>query len=162
MLKYGRNSRRAPHRSLNDICRDLRCTEPEKPARSTRQALSSSLTYSTSHPALEGTSCGESMVNWCEYSIYNVIIILFLKSSFNEIVVSEGSVYVASSSSPVLRHECGKHERNSQPTVGYCQWVCFRLLVWCRSYSQNWINGCHDTSTKLSTKVMPLPFCPRW
>lgn len=83
--------------------------------------------------------------------IYLFLILL----KFHEIVVSEGPMYVASSSSPVLRHECGNRERNSQPTMGYCQCLCFRLLVWCRSNLKKRINGCHHTGTKqLSTKVI--------
>lgn len=47
MLKYGRDSVRSPTQAFNDICRDLHCQR-------------SRYTW-TSHPALEGTSCGSAM-----------------------------------------------------------------------------------------------------
>lgn len=49
MLKYGRGSKHSSQQPLNDVCRDLHC-ERER------------YTW-TSHPALEGTSCGPNM--WC-------------------------------------------------------------------------------------------------
>ncbi|XP_037820978.1 uncharacterized protein LOC119609992 [Lucilia sericata] len=49
MLKYGKDSNRARSQSLADICRDLHCQRDR-------------YTW-TSHPALEGTSCGDN--NWC-------------------------------------------------------------------------------------------------
>ncbi|XP_023022167.2 ADAMTS metallopeptidase stall isoform X1 [Leptinotarsa decemlineata] len=49
MLKYGRGSRHSSQQPLNDVCRDLHC-ERER------------YTW-TSHPALEGTTCGNNM--WC-------------------------------------------------------------------------------------------------
>lgn len=59
ILRYGRESRRSPQRPLNEICRDLRCTNV--PSRTVRQVGGGSLSYA-SHPALEGTSCGDGMV----------------------------------------------------------------------------------------------------
>ncbi|XP_055836780.1 A disintegrin and metalloproteinase with thrombospondin motifs 16 isoform X1 [Episyrphus balteatus] len=47
MLKYGRDSVRSPNQIISDICRDLHCQRDR-------------YTW-TSHPALEGTSCGEMM-----------------------------------------------------------------------------------------------------
>ncbi|CAB3229125.1 unnamed protein product [Arctia plantaginis] len=47
MLKYGRGSRHSAAQSLEDICRDLHCQRER-------------YTW-TSHPALEGTRCGEDM-----------------------------------------------------------------------------------------------------
>ncbi|CAH1640105.1 unnamed protein product [Spodoptera littoralis] len=47
MLKYGRGSRHSGAQSLEDICRDLHCQRER-------------YTW-TSHPALEGTRCGEDM-----------------------------------------------------------------------------------------------------
>ncbi|XP_005176563.1 uncharacterized protein LOC101893463 [Musca domestica] len=49
MLKYGKESTRARSQSLSDICRDLHCQRDR-------------YTW-TSHPALEGTACGDNM--WC-------------------------------------------------------------------------------------------------
>ncbi|XP_073811990.1 ADAMTS metallopeptidase stall [Musca autumnalis] len=49
MLKYGKESTRARTQSLSDICRDLHCQRDR-------------YTW-TSHPALEGTACGDNM--WC-------------------------------------------------------------------------------------------------
>ncbi|XP_037887566.1 A disintegrin and metalloproteinase with thrombospondin motifs 16 isoform X1 [Glossina fuscipes] len=49
MLKYGKDSLRARTQTMSDICRDLHCQRDR-------------YTW-TSHPALEGTSCGENM--WC-------------------------------------------------------------------------------------------------
>ncbi|XP_056633352.1 A disintegrin and metalloproteinase with thrombospondin motifs adt-1-like isoform X1 [Diorhabda sublineata] len=49
MLKYGKGSRHSGQQPLNDVCRDLHC-ERER------------YTW-TSHPALEGTVCGDNM--WC-------------------------------------------------------------------------------------------------
>ncbi|XP_032591053.2 A disintegrin and metalloproteinase with thrombospondin motifs adt-1 isoform X2 [Drosophila grimshawi] len=49
MLKYGRNAVRAHSQSKSEICHDLHCQQER-------------LTW-TSHPALEGTECGDSM--WC-------------------------------------------------------------------------------------------------
>ncbi|XP_061401115.1 A disintegrin and metalloproteinase with thrombospondin motifs 8-like [Musca vetustissima] len=49
MLKYGKESTRARSQSLADICRDLHCQRDR-------------YTW-TSHPALEGTACGDNM--WC-------------------------------------------------------------------------------------------------
>lgn len=48
MLKYGRGSRHSAAQNLEDICRDLHCQRER-------------YTW-TSHPALEGTKCGEDMV----------------------------------------------------------------------------------------------------
>lgn len=59
MLRHGRESRRSYHRPLNEICRDLRCTNG--PTRSVRQTGNRLVSYA-SHPALEGTTCGEGMV----------------------------------------------------------------------------------------------------
>uniref|UniRef100_A0A336KUH1 CSON014126 protein n=1 Tax=Culicoides sonorensis TaxID=179676 RepID=A0A336KUH1_CULSO len=53
MLKYGRDSVRSPTQAFNDICRDLHCQR-------------SRYTW-TSHPALEGTSCGIGM--WCQSGV---------------------------------------------------------------------------------------------
>ncbi|KAI4468517.1 adamts a disintegrin and metalloprotease with thrombospondin motifs protease [Holotrichia oblita] len=50
MLKYGRGSRHSSQQPLDDVCRDLHC-ERER------------YTW-TSHPALEGTSCGHNL--WCK------------------------------------------------------------------------------------------------
>ncbi|RVE53006.1 hypothetical protein evm_002304 [Chilo suppressalis] len=47
MLKYGRGSRHSNAQNLEDICRDLHCQRER-------------YTW-TSHPALEGTKCGEDM-----------------------------------------------------------------------------------------------------
>ncbi|XP_063830905.1 A disintegrin and metalloproteinase with thrombospondin motifs adt-2 [Ostrinia nubilalis] len=47
MLKYGRGSRHSAAQNLEDICRDLHCQRER-------------YTW-TSHPALEGTKCGEDM-----------------------------------------------------------------------------------------------------
>ncbi|XP_022119550.2 A disintegrin and metalloproteinase with thrombospondin motifs 16 [Pieris rapae] len=47
MLKYGRGSRHSGSQNLEDICRDLHCQRER-------------YTW-TSHPALEGTRCGEDM-----------------------------------------------------------------------------------------------------
>ncbi|KAI9550354.1 hypothetical protein GHT06_001581 [Daphnia sinensis] len=52
-----------PQRPLSEICRDLRCTKV--PPRLVRQSGTSLLSYG-SHPALEGTACGEGM--WCRRS----------------------------------------------------------------------------------------------
>ncbi|XP_017475926.1 PREDICTED: uncharacterized protein LOC108366127, partial [Rhagoletis zephyria] len=49
MLKYGRNSMRAKNQKQSDICTDLHCQRER-------------YTW-TSHPALEGTECGQNM--WC-------------------------------------------------------------------------------------------------
>ncbi|KRT81533.1 hypothetical protein AMK59_6092, partial [Oryctes borbonicus] len=49
ILKYGRGSRHSSQQPLDDVCRDLHC-ERER------------YTW-TSHPALEGTSCGHNL--WC-------------------------------------------------------------------------------------------------
>lgn len=49
MLKYGKDSIRSRNQPLPDICRDLHCQRER-------------YTW-TSHPALEGTECGEMMVN---------------------------------------------------------------------------------------------------
>ncbi|XP_075165715.1 ADAMTS metallopeptidase stall [Haematobia irritans] len=49
MLKYGKESTKARSQSLADVCRDLHCQRER-------------YTW-TSHPALEGTSCGDNM--WC-------------------------------------------------------------------------------------------------
>ena len=48
MLKYGKDSIRSRSQHLSDICRDLHCQRDR-------------YTW-TSHPALEGTSCGDTMV----------------------------------------------------------------------------------------------------
>lgn len=53
MLKYGRGSRHSAAQSLEDICRDLHCQRER-------------YTW-TSHPALEGTRCGEDMVRDLQY-----------------------------------------------------------------------------------------------
>nr|XP_022913950.1 A disintegrin and metalloproteinase with thrombospondin motifs adt-1-like isoform X2 [Onthophagus taurus] len=49
MLKYGKGSKHSSQQPLDDVCRDLHC-ERER------------YTW-TSHPALEGTSCGHNL--WC-------------------------------------------------------------------------------------------------
>lgn len=64
MLRYGRESRRNSQRPLNEICRDLRCTKV--PPRLVRQSGTSLVSYG-SHPALEGTACGEGMVSYAIY-----------------------------------------------------------------------------------------------
>lgn len=64
MLRYGKESRRIAQRALNEICRDLRCTNVS--TRTARQIGTGLLSYS-SHPALEGTACGENMV----YSLHD-------------------------------------------------------------------------------------------
>lgn len=48
MLKYGGGSSHARSQPLDDVCRDLHCQRDR-------------YTW-TSHPALEGTACGTSMV----------------------------------------------------------------------------------------------------
>lgn len=48
MLKYGKNSTRSRTQTMSDICRDLHCQRDR-------------YTW-TSHPALEGTICGENKV----------------------------------------------------------------------------------------------------
>lgn len=53
MLKYGKDSVRSKSQSLTEICRDLHCQRDR-------------YTW-TSHPALEGTWCGEMM--WCRSGI---------------------------------------------------------------------------------------------
>lgn len=50
MLKYGKDSIRSRAQPLKEICRDLHCQRDR-------------YTW-TSHPALEGTSCSESKVNF--------------------------------------------------------------------------------------------------
>lgn len=50
MLKYGKDSIRSQVQPLKEICRDLHCQRDR-------------YTW-TSHPALEGTSCAESKVNF--------------------------------------------------------------------------------------------------
>jgi len=49
MLKYGRGSIHATQQPLDDVCRDLHCQRDR-------------YTW-TSHPALEGTFCGNNKVN---------------------------------------------------------------------------------------------------
>ncbi|XP_022227613.2 A disintegrin and metalloproteinase with thrombospondin motifs 16 [Drosophila obscura] len=49
MLRFGKNFMRASSQSKAEICRDLHCRQDKLPW--------------TSHPALEGTECGERM--WC-------------------------------------------------------------------------------------------------
>jgi hypothetical protein len=53
MLKYGKDSVRSKNQNLGEVCRDLHCQRDR-------------YTW-TSHPALEGTNCGESM--WCRSGI---------------------------------------------------------------------------------------------
>ena len=53
MLKYGKDSIRSHDQSFTDICRDLHCQRER-------------YTW-TSHPALEGTACGENM--WCKSGV---------------------------------------------------------------------------------------------
>lgn len=53
MLKYGKDSSRARNQALADICRDLHCQRDR-------------YTW-TSHPALEGTSCGDNNVGFIGY-----------------------------------------------------------------------------------------------
>lgn len=48
MLKYGKDSRHATRQPLSEVCRDLHCRRER-------------YTW-TSHPALEGTKCGEHKV----------------------------------------------------------------------------------------------------
>lgn len=48
MLKYGKGSIKARSQSVYDICRDLHCQKNHS-------------TWS-SHPAMDGTSCGDNMV----------------------------------------------------------------------------------------------------
>lgn len=63
MLKYGKDSNRARSQSLSDICRDLHCQRDR-------------YTW-TSHPALEGTSCGDNNVSieyFCSNSFVKIII----------------------------------------------------------------------------------------
>lgn len=50
MLKYGRPSMRAKNQKQSDICTDLHCQRDR-------------YTW-TSHPALEGTTCGSNMVGF--------------------------------------------------------------------------------------------------
>lgn len=58
MLKYGRGSRHAAAQNLEDVCRDLHCQRER-------------YTW-TSHPALEGTKCGEDMVSFfLKSALYN-------------------------------------------------------------------------------------------
>ena len=49
MLKYGKESVRSKNQNIGEICRDLHCQRDR-------------YTW-TSHPALEGTNCGDYMVN---------------------------------------------------------------------------------------------------
>ena len=89
MLRYGRESRRIPQRALSEICRDLRCTNvPARPVRQTGSGLVSL----ASHPALEGSTCGEGMV------FLNVAHFSYIKSLsyFCILVVSERSVLLSS------------------------------------------------------------------
>ncbi|XP_052873541.1 A disintegrin and metalloproteinase with thrombospondin motifs adt-1 [Anopheles cruzii] len=53
LLKYGKDSVRSKTQELTDICRDLHCQRDR-------------YTW-TSHPALEGTSCGKAM--WCRSGV---------------------------------------------------------------------------------------------
>ena len=53
VLIYGKDSRQKTQRSLNEICRDLHCTNTSPD----RQ-----LDSLVSHPALEGTPCGHEKV----------------------------------------------------------------------------------------------------
>lgn len=53
MLKYGKDSVRSKSQNLGEICRDLHCQRDR-------------YTW-TSHPALEGTNCGDSM--WCRSGV---------------------------------------------------------------------------------------------
>uniref|UniRef100_A0A182JD08 Uncharacterized protein n=1 Tax=Anopheles atroparvus TaxID=41427 RepID=A0A182JD08_ANOAO len=53
LLKYGKDSTRSKSQDLADICRDLHCQRDR-------------YTW-TSHPALEGTSCGKLM--WCRSGV---------------------------------------------------------------------------------------------
>lgn len=48
MLKYGKDSIKSTQQPLNEICRDLHCQRDR-------------YTW-TSHPALEGTKCGDTKV----------------------------------------------------------------------------------------------------
>lgn len=48
MLKYGKDSIKSTQQPMNEICRDLHCQRDR-------------YTW-TSHPALEGTNCGDSKV----------------------------------------------------------------------------------------------------
>lgn len=53
MLKYGKDSMRSKSQNIADICRDLNCQRDRY--------------FWTSHPALEGTMCGERM--WCKSGV---------------------------------------------------------------------------------------------
>uniref|UniRef100_A0A1B0GKN0 Putativedisintegrin and metalloproteinase with thrombospondin motifs 18 n=1 Tax=Lutzomyia longipalpis TaxID=7200 RepID=A0A1B0GKN0_LUTLO len=65
MLKYGKDSVRSRNQPLADICRDLHCQRDR-------------YTW-TSHPALEGTYCGEGM--WCKSGVCKLKATAFLESS---------------------------------------------------------------------------------
>lgn len=62
MLKYGRGSIHATQQPLDDVCRDLHCQRDR-------------YTW-TSHPALEGTFCGNNRVNASWYSTQNINVIM--------------------------------------------------------------------------------------
>jgi hypothetical protein len=55
MLKYGRGSIHAIQQPLDDVCRDLHCQRDR-------------YTW-TSHPALEGTFCGNNKVSETSYNL---------------------------------------------------------------------------------------------
>lgn len=70
MLRHGKRSRKSSQTPLNEICRDLRCTSVSP--RVNRQT-SSGISQYTSHPALEGTPCGDNMV-FADF-IYNLYLV---------------------------------------------------------------------------------------
>lgn len=76
MLKYGKDSVRSKNQNIGEICRDLHCQRDR-------------YTW-TSHPALEGTNCGDFMV------IFNWLIIIFwtLIIAFYYLVVSKWNLYI--------------------------------------------------------------------
>lgn len=67
MLKYGKDSVRSRSQPLPDICRDLHCQRDR-------------YTW-TSHPALEGTYCGEGM--WCKSGVCKLKATAYLETHVN-------------------------------------------------------------------------------
>lgn len=72
MLKYGKDSVRSSNQPLNDICRDLHCQRDR-------------YTW-TSHPALEGTDCGENL--WCKSGVCSLRKIFLESFSITRQIVS--------------------------------------------------------------------------
>ena len=76
MLRFGKDSHQVTQRSLSEICRDLRCTNSVL-------KMARPIDSFASHPALEGTLCGEGKV--CTVQIHFISkcksIIAMLKTS---------------------------------------------------------------------------------